>query len=65
MGFCQKWEVKFSHVQNWLAFAKVGGTVKSEYCPACTSGTRTAKTKWEAYFWHWLARASQGHASVD
>ena len=25
-GFCQKWEVKFLYVQNWLAFAKVGGT---------------------------------------
>ena len=51
-GFLSKVEVKFSYVQNWLAFAKVGGTVpvKSEYCPACTSGTRTATTKWEAYF---------------
>ena len=38
-GFCQKWEVKFSYVQNWLAFAKVGGTVKSKYGQACTSGT--------------------------
>ena len=50
LGFCQKWEVKFSYVQNWLAFAKVGGTAKSEYCPVCTSGTRTAKAKWAAYF---------------
>ena len=24
--FVKKWEVNFSYVQNWSAFAKVGGT---------------------------------------
>ena len=45
MGFCQKWEVKFSYVQNWLAFAKVGGTVKSKYGQACTSAVPVGQAR--------------------
>ena len=57
-GFCQKWEVTFSYVQNWLAFAKVGAL---HYKPVQKKSNRrprtAAKSLLKRYEGPWVWRA--------